>query len=72
MKKKNEPLITHVEILARAARTLQDDIEKWEAKRDVMGSDIDVIIAPIGEKLHALNTMYKIETGVPLNEESGG
>lgn len=64
--KKTAPIITHVEILSRAIRSIEDEIHNQE---EVMG-DIpeckDMLAAFIAErapKLEALKEMYRIETG---------
>ena len=60
------PIITHVEILCRAIRSIEEEIR---AQEEVMG-DIpeckDMLAAYIAErepKLAALKEMYRIETG---------
>lgn len=64
--KKTTPVITHVEILSRAIRSIEDEIRN---QKEVMG-DIpecqDMLAAYIAErepKLEALKEMYRIETG---------
>lgn len=64
--KKTTPIITHVEILSRAIRSIEEEIRSME---EVMGDNPeckDMLTAYIGErapKLEALKEMYRIETG---------
>ena len=64
--KKATPIITHVEILSRAIRSIEEEIHSME---EVMGDNPeckDMLAAYIGErtpKLKALKAMYLIETG---------
>lgn len=68
MKTKTNPIITYTEILSRAIRTFEDDIEEWRRKcesfpqeqRDTMFS---AATKELTEKLEALKTLYRIETG---------
>ena len=61
---KTTPIITHTEILARAIRTLEDEIAEWNNKSDNFPQEL---IAKATEepraKLDALKTLYRIETG---------
>lgn len=64
--KKTTPVITHVEILSRAIRSIEEEIRNQE---EVMGDNpkfSDMLAAYIAErepKLEALKEMYRIETG---------
>lgn len=64
MANKTSPIITHTEILARAIRTLDDEITEWENKSDYFPQEL---IAKATEepraKMEALKTLYRIETG---------
>lgn len=66
MATKNTPIITHVEILCRAIRNIEDEIK---AQESVMGGIPEckaMLIAYVNErcsKLDALKDMYRIETG---------
>ena len=66
---RKRPVITHTEILARAIRCVDEDLQKLEA----IGSQIpekdraewlDPQLAPLKEKREALKMLYRIETGV--------
>jgi hypothetical protein len=66
MAKKPEPVITHTEILARAARNIEDEIKLWERRaEDQPGQteSINSLLAPIRGKLEAVNLLYLTETG---------
>ena len=68
MAKKNNPIITHTEILARAIRSVEEEIAEWHSKcagfppeqREAM---IDASTEQLRSKLEALKQMYFIETG---------
>lgn len=64
---KTTPIITHTEILARAIRTLEDEIAEWNNKSDNFPQEL---IAKATEepraKLEALKTLYRIETGADI------
>lgn len=61
---KTNPIITYTEILARAIRTIEDEIAEWHNKGDNFPQEL---IAKATEepraKLEALKTLYRIETG---------
>lgn len=63
---KNTPVITHVEILSRAIRSVEDEIRNQE---ELMGNKsgfeemLAAFIAERAPKLEALKEMYRIETG---------
>lgn len=50
--------ITHTEILARAAQNIEAEIRTWEAAEIAAP-----MIGPLREKLEAVKTLYRIETG---------
>ena len=64
--KKTTPVITHVEILSRAIRSIEEEIR---AQEEAMGDNPqfeDMLAAFVAErepKLEALKEMYRIETG---------
>ena len=64
--KKTAPIITHVEILSRAIRSIEEEIRNQE---ELLGDNPgfrDMLAAYIAErepKLTALKEMYRIETG---------
>lgn len=66
--KKEAPIITHTEILSRAARSIELEIEDWERKESLPGAAgmLDQVISGLREKLEALRTLYHIETGSDL------
>ena len=64
--KKEQPVITYTEILARAAGSIERDIAEWKEKAvGLKGADgvLRQFVADLQEKLDAVNTMYRIETG---------
>lgn len=69
MAKKATPIITHTEIIALAIRSVEADIDEWRQKfngnPDVfMTGMFEIATAELREKLDALKTLYRIETGV--------
>lgn len=67
--KKEAPIITHTEILSRAARSIELEIEDWERKAESLpgaAGMFDQVISGLREKLEALRTLYHIETGSDL------
>lgn len=66
MATRNAPIITHVEILCRAIRNIEDEIKN---QQEVLGGIPEceaMLKAFINErqpKLEALREMYRIETG---------
>lgn len=68
MKTKTNPIITYTEILARAIGSIEADIQEFrcecatlpEEKREVL---FEACTGELTEKLKALKTMYRIETG---------
>lgn len=61
--KKQEPMITYTEILSRAIRQMEEELESWETR---MAGKQDFIEAKRDElcpKTEAAKTLYKIETG---------
>lgn len=70
---KNEPILTHTEILCFAIRHLQSEIEDIKRKgqnladrtgnKEMADGITNTLIAPINPKLEALKEMYRIETG---------
>lgn len=68
MAKKTIPIITYAEILTRAIRTVEADIEEWHGKCECFPENqVEAMFtkatAELREKLDALKTMYRIETG---------
>lgn len=68
MKKNANPIITHVEILARAIRTIETDIAEWHRKCEAFPQEqraamIAASTTELNQKLEALKTMYHFETG---------
>lgn len=73
MANKNEPVLTHTEILCFAIRHLESEIEDIRRRGESLGKKIgdkeraDEIVAhltaPITPKLEALKEMYRFETG---------
>lgn len=68
MAKKATPVITYTEILLRAIHSLEAELEDWRQKfngnPDVfMTGMFEIATAELREKLVALKTLYRIETG---------
>lgn len=68
MKIKTNPIITYTEILARALRTIEADIEEWNRKCEAFPQEQrDTMFAAatkeLTEKQETLKTLYRIETG---------
>jgi hypothetical protein len=64
--KKCMPVITHTEILARAAKSIEDEISGWEQKFegfDGMEEMLSSTTKELHKKLDAVKTLYQIETG---------
>lgn len=64
--KKTVPTITHVEILSRAIRSIEDEIRSQEEVMGEIPECKDMLAAYMAErtpKLEALKEMYRIETG---------
>lgn len=70
MAKKATPIITQTEILSRAISSIKAEIEEWQehAKsfRDerLAESYVEAGTKELREKLDALKTLYRIETGI--------
>lgn len=62
MAKKNPtPILTHTEIYSRAIRDLEREIDGWKDAGE--GAMLEAVLSPLNEKLKALKTLYKIESG---------
>ena len=64
--KKTTPIITHVEILCIAIRSIEDEIRNQEETLGDNPAFKDMLAAYVAErtpKLEALKEMYRIETG---------
>lgn len=67
---KNKPIITHTEILVRAIRSIEDEIDNMKKKCEgrmeeaLVKQICDDYIAERTPKLDALKEMYRIEVGV--------
>ncbi|MEF2660186.1 MULTISPECIES: hypothetical protein [Eubacteriales] len=58
--------ITHTEILARAAQNIEAEIRTWEVAVSGNPEAAEIaapMIGPLREKLEAVKTLYRIETG---------
>ena len=65
-KKKHEHMITYTEILSRAIRQMQEELENWEdrmAGKPGMEEYIEAKREELCPKIEAAKTLYKIETG---------
>lgn len=72
MAKKTTPVITYTEILARAIRSLEAEIDEWRQKFNgnpevSMTGMFEIATAEPREKLDALKILYRIETGSDFN-----
>ncbi len=69
-RKKPVPIITHTELLSRACRSLQEELEFWqkkfEAASDFSEEQFHDITDPIEEKIKAIKYMYFCETGTDM------
>lgn len=68
MAKKAIPIITHTEILSRAISSIEADIEERKILCEGLPTDIQAEMfnkstEELREKLDALKTLYRIETG---------
>ena len=68
MKNNTKPIITHTEILARAMRTIEAEIEEWRGKCESFPIEqkekmFAAATKELTEKLETLQTLYRIETG---------
>lgn len=67
--KREQPTITYTEILARAARSIEQEIAEWNDKAEGLPGAEELLSKSIGDlrsKLEAVETMYRIETGTDL------
>lgn len=65
-RKATSPVITHTEILARAIRSIDDELAHWHVACENSGTleNYDALTADLQKKRLAINTLYCIETGV--------
>lgn len=68
MNLKTKPIITHTEILSRAIRSLEEEIAEWHSKGEGLPKELrdemfTAATKELREKLEALKTLYRIETG---------
>lgn len=64
-KASRSPIITHVEILALAIRSIDADIQKWREKCEGLPAEqFDKCTLELRQKRAALCNYYLIETGV--------
>lgn len=68
MAKKTTPIITHTEILSRAIRSIEGDIEEHQILCDGLPTDIKAEMfnkstEELRAKLDTLKILYRIETG---------
>ena len=64
--KKQESMITYTEILSRAIRQMQEELESWETRmagKPGMEEYIEAKRDELCPKIEAAKTLYKIETG---------
>ena len=60
------PVLTHTEILARALRSIDDEINHWREACESSGAikHFDDLTAELRAKREAAANLYRIETGV--------
>ena len=68
MAKKTTPIITHTEIINRAIRNIEDEIEDWRHKCEWLPQELREQMfcnstKDLAAKLTALKSLYLIETG---------
>lgn len=66
MEMRKTPIITHTEILSRAIRSIEQEIEEWKARCEKLpdGAQMfEAATAGLSAKLDALKDLYRIETG---------
>lgn len=66
-----KPIITHTEILSRAIRCIEYDIAEWRSKCECFPAEhreaaLTAATKDLAEKLEALKTLYRIETGAAI------
>ena len=69
MAKRNDPIITNTEILARAIRSVDEELRELEEKASSLPADMrhqwmEPQAKPLRAKREALNMLYCIETGM--------
>ena len=69
MAKRNRPIITNTEILARAIRSVDEEMEKLQVIASQIPAEqrqqwLDPQLKPLRGKREALNMLYCIETGM--------
>lgn len=72
MGRKVTPIITHTEIIARAAKSIEREIEELRERCNVLPKEqadvyFDMSAKELVEKLDALKTMYRFETGTDFD-----
>lgn len=72
MAKKTTPIITHTEILARAIRTVEAEIDDWRSKCEFVPESrkeaaFEFATQELREKLDVLKVMYRLETGTDID-----
>ena len=77
MAKKNEPILTHTEVLCFAIRHLESEIKDIKLKgeklfertgnREMADGITNTLIEPLTPKLEALKELYRIQTGTDYN-----
>lgn len=70
-KMKDKPVITYTEILSRAASSIEEEIAEWKSKCAAIPLDqreamIDAATKDLTEKLEAIKTLYRFETGTDM------
>ena len=65
---KNHPSITHTEIISRAIQSINAEIDEWRERckglsKEQADTYFEATTKELREKLDALKTLYRIETG---------
>lgn len=68
MAKKANPIITHTEILNRAIKSIEAEIDEWSGRckglpKEQAENYFNATTKDLREKLETLKTLYRIETG---------
>ena len=69
---KNHPIITHTEIINRAIQSINAEIDEWRERCKGLSKEqaetyFEATTKEPREKLDALKTLYRIETGSDFN-----
>lgn len=66
MARRQTPIITHTEILSRAIRSIEQEIDTWRERCERIPDGEQMLkdaTADLAAKLDAIKELYRIETG---------